>query len=206
MTNRRSEAPLALVTGISGVQGAAAARWLLAEGFRVRGWTALPDSDVTRSLHALGCDILTGPLDTPERAGAAMAGARAVVSWQEYDVLGVDREVDQGRSLAAAAAGAGVEMLVYISTANARLRTGLLRFDVKERIEEQVRASGVPYSILRPAFPMQELERYGEEIERRGGRLELPVGPEVPLELIDLDDVAAIASRAASNPESFGGR
>jgi uncharacterized protein YbjT (DUF2867 family) len=53
-----------------------------------------------------------------------------------------------------------VKHLVLSSVANANKHTGIPHFESKARIEEALKAQGVPYTILRPAFFMVRLVCY----------------------------------------------
>ena len=50
---------LVLVTGVTGKQGGAVARALIAKGHRVRGMTRNVESDAARAVAALGVDLVT---------------------------------------------------------------------------------------------------------------------------------------------------
>jgi uncharacterized protein YbjT (DUF2867 family) len=51
----------------------------------------------------------------------------------------------------------GVEHLVMSSVGSANKHTGIPHFESKARIEEALKAQGVPYTILRPVYFMVRL-------------------------------------------------
>jgi uncharacterized protein YbjT (DUF2867 family) len=52
--------------------------------------------------------------------------------------------------LVEAAKQAGVKHIVYSSVGSANQKTGIPHFDSKAEIEEALKASGIPYTIIRP--------------------------------------------------------
>lgn len=194
-----------VVTGVTGRQGGATARHLLGKGFKVRGLTRRPDSPEARRLVSRGVEIVEGNLDTPSTLLEAFRGCYGVFSIQSFMEAGVEGEVRQGIAVADAAKTAGIKHLVYTSVASANRKTGLPHFDSKYRIEEHIRAIGIPYSILRPVFFAQNWAVFcGEEILR--GTLRQPLAPETSLQQISVDDIGAFAAMAFTNPERWIGR
>jgi uncharacterized protein YbjT (DUF2867 family) len=148
-----------LVAGASGRTGQHVVRELTAAGFRVRA--LVRDADSARS--ALGDDVEYAVGDVRQRPTleAAMQGVRYAIS----AIGAVPREPGNGpefvdyqgvRNLAEAAAAAKLEQLVIISSAGVTQKDHVLNrvFDNvliwKGKGEEAVRASGVPYTIVRP--------------------------------------------------------
>jgi uncharacterized protein YbjT (DUF2867 family) len=117
---------------------------------------------------------------------------------------GYDREVQQGKTVADAAKAAGVEHLVYSSVGSAHRQTGIPHFESKWEVEEHVRQSGLPYTILRPVFFMQNWEWMREHI--LGGTLAQPLDPDKPFQQVAVEDVGAFATIAFENPDRWVGR
>ena len=69
---------LALVTGVTGKQGGAVARALIAKGHRVRGMTRNVESDAARAVAALGVDLVAGDFRDADSLAAAVAGVDTV--------------------------------------------------------------------------------------------------------------------------------
>ena len=59
------ERDIILITGATGNQGGAIARQLLSKGYRVRAMTRNPESEKSRSLAALGAEVVQGEFDDP---------------------------------------------------------------------------------------------------------------------------------------------
>jgi len=67
-----------------------------------------------------------------------------------------------------------------------------------------VRASGVPYTVLRPVFFMQNWEMMWEPI--LGGTLPQPLDPDKPFQMIAVEDIGDFAAMAFENPDGWIGR
>jgi uncharacterized protein YbjT (DUF2867 family) len=84
-----------------------------------------------------------------------------------------DGETGQGRSVIDAALCAQITHLVYSSAGGANRHSGIPHFESKAEIERHLAASGIPYTILRPAFFMTNYERQRDTI--LAGTLQLPL-------------------------------
>src|SRR5918998_36462 len=141
-----------------GYTGGAVASSLLDRGFPVRALTRDPGKPEARDLGERGAEVVRGDLDDRSSVDQALEGACGVFSMQNFWEIGYDREVRQGVMLADAAHAADVAHFVYSSVGCAYRETGIPHFDSKWEIEEHVRGLGLPYTILRPVFFMQNWE------------------------------------------------
>jgi uncharacterized protein YbjT (DUF2867 family) len=146
-----------LVTGATGKQGGAVTRRLIALGHEVHALTRKPDSPAARQLAAEGAKIVAGDFDRPDSLTRAMKDADAVFAMSTPYEAGNEREIKQGLALVDAAKTAGVKHFVYTSVASADRKTGVAHFDSKAVVERHVQASGVPYTIIAPAFFMENV-------------------------------------------------
>lgn len=152
-------ADLVLVAGATGGTGQQVVRELKAAGYEVRALVRDPAS--ARNLLGYGVEYATGDVRDRATIDSALKGVRYAIS-----AIGATRKdpangpefVDfQGvRNLADAAAAAKVDQLVVVSSAGVTREDHPLNkmFDNvliwKGRGEDAVRASGVPYTIIRP--------------------------------------------------------
>ncbi|MBC3984792.1 NmrA/HSCARG family protein [Streptomyces sp. AC536] len=195
-----------LVTGATGNQGGATARALLARGRTVRALVRDPDKPAALALRKLGAELVRGDLNDAGSLRAAMAGVDGVFSVQPlaYEPETLATEVRQGKAVADAALDAGVAHLVYSSVGGAERHTGIGHFETKAEIERHILALGLPATILRPVFFMDNLLHYADA---RGERvLELPVRPERPMQMIASEDVARFVDAAFTDPGRYLGR
>ncbi len=193
-----------LVTGATGKQGGATMRHLRERGFPVRALTRDPDKASARALMGKGTEVVRGDMNDPASLGRALDGAYGVFSVQTPYESGVEAEVRQGKSLAEAAQRAGVSHFVYTSVGSADQHTGIPHFDSKFQIEEHIRGLGLPFTILRPVFFMENLLTVKSMIA--DGRIALPLTPDCKLQMIAVDDIGALATIAFEHPQKWLGR
>ncbi len=204
---------LVLVTGGTGKQGGAVARALLADGFRVRALVRDPGKQAAQALLERGAELVLGDLGDAASLRRALASADGVFTYGVYSaqaareavghgtILG---EVAQGKLLADLAAEAGIAHFVYGSVASADRATGVPHFDSKGEVERHIRARGLPATILRPVFFMQNWERMKAQI--LSGSLAQPLSPQTSHQQIAVEDIGAFAARVFADPGRWIGR
>lgn len=159
-----TEPPLVLVAGATGQTGQHVMAQALKAGLRVRGLSR----DVSRARQIVSGDYdwVTGDVREPQSLAPAMRNATYVICTigaTERSGPNSPEFVDYGgvRNLADAARAAGVQQFVLVSSVgvgggggafswvlNTVLMPGIL--DWKAKGEQHLRASGVPYTIVRP--------------------------------------------------------
>lgn len=183
-----------LVMGATGQQGGAVARRLLSSGWAVRILTRNAQSAAAQALAKKGAEIATGDMDDRVSLDKAMAGVHGVFSVQTFQGEGgVEAEERQGKTVADAVKDAGVKHLVYTSVGGAERQTGIPHFDSKWRIEEHIRRLGVPATILRPVFFMENLNMPLFIRMMMVGTLERVLGRDKPLQMIATSDIGELA-------------
>lgn len=197
------------VLGATGQQGGAVVRALLERDRPVRALARDPGSGPARRLARAGVEVVAADMGDPRSLRAALEGAGAVFSVQPSSGQagsGVtdDDEVRLGVAVVDAARDAGVGHLVY-SSANAvgPDPTGVGHFDTKARIEEHVRASGTPSTILRPAAFMEILLLPGSGLA--DGRLTFLNRPDQPMQFIAAEDVGRVVADVLGDPAAWTG-
>jgi uncharacterized protein YbjT (DUF2867 family) len=195
-----------LVTGATGKQGGAVAKHLLKKGFRVRAVTRDAGKPSARALAEQGAEVTEADLDDRDSVDRALAGTSGVFSVQNFWETGYQREVDQGVRLADAAKEAGVEHFVYSSVGSAHRDTGLEHFDSKWEIENHVRDIGLPYTIFRPVFFMDNWENPFLRDTIRSGTLAQPLDPGVKFQQVATDDIGGFVALAFADPDRWLGR
>jgi uncharacterized protein YbjT (DUF2867 family) len=205
MAERRNIERLILVCGATGKQGGAVVRSLLDSGFRVRALTRNPQKPEAQALADQGAEVVQGDMEDRSSLDQVLTeGTYGVFSVQNFWETGYDGEVRQGNTVADAAKAAGVEHLVYSSVGSAHRQTGIPHFESKWEIEEHVRRIGLPYTILRPVFFMQNWEWTHEMI--LGGTLAQPLDPDKPFQQVAVEDIGAFAAMSFENPDRWIGR
>jgi uncharacterized protein YbjT (DUF2867 family) len=195
---------LILVSGATGRQGGAVARHLLRRGFRVRALTRDPSKPAAGALLERGAQLAEGDFDDHASIVHALEGCYGAFSVQNFWEVGKDAEIRQGCAFADLAKAAGVRHLVYSSVGSAHRGTGIPHFESKWQVEEHIRAIGVPHTILRPVFFMQNWETMRDAI--LGGQLPQPLSPGKRLQQVSVEDIGAFAALAFERPEDWLGR
>ncbi len=152
-----------LIVGATGLLGRATAKALLEDGQRVRVLVREParQPQHVSALQQAGAELVSGDLTDPGSLERACKGALRIFACA-HSFLGRGRytsaQVDHvGHSaLIAAAQSAGVPRFVYTSALGARENHPIDFFRTKYEIEEGLRESHIPYTILRPAAFMEQ--------------------------------------------------
>ena len=195
---------LIVVCGATGSQGGAVTRSLLDRGFRVRGPTRNPQKPEAQGVAEQGAEVVQGDMEDRSDMDRVLDGAYGIFSVQNFWETGYDGEVQQGKTVADAAKAAGVEHFVYSTVGSAHRQTGIPHFESKWEVEEHVRQIGLPYTILRPVFFMQNWEWMREHV--LGGTLAQPLDPDKPFQQVAVEDVGAFAAIAFEHPDEWIGR
>jgi NAD(P)H dehydrogenase (quinone) len=144
---------LTVVVGVTGNVGSRVARGLAEAGAAVRGVSRDP-SGVADEMQVIAAD-----LTDRQAALAALEGAEAVYLTPPEggdDPLGLERAVSS--NVISAAREHGVAHLLAHTAVHAdRGSTGVGILDNKHLIEQEIVDSGVPYTILRPGWFIQNL-------------------------------------------------
>lgn len=139
----------ALVIVATGKQGDATLCHLRSSGRHVRAMTLDVSKPAGQALASSGVEVFKGDMDNPSSLLRAVRGVQAVFSVQNWrDAEG--REIAQGKAVIDAAKSAGVRHLVYTSAGGADQKTGASHLEDKGEIENYLRSSGVPYTVIRP--------------------------------------------------------
>ena len=152
MTQPTNAERLILVTGATGNQGGAVARHLLQRrNCTVRAFVRDQNKPAAQALKQAGAELVEGDFSDRASLDRALQSASGVFSMQNFQD-GSEAEIRQGKAVADAASSAGIKHFVYSSVGSAERKTGIPHFDSKFQVEEYIRASGLPYTIMRPVF------------------------------------------------------
>jgi uncharacterized protein YbjT (DUF2867 family) len=195
-----------LVTGATGKQGGAVLRHLLEDGWSVRALTRSPDKNESEILRNLGAEIVQGDLDNPDSLTPALAGVYGVFSVQQFWGKGVDVEVAEGMALADAAKKAGVAHFIYSSIGGAERKTGIPFFESKFRIETYIKKLNLKWSIVRPAYFMENFLIPDMISHLYNGDFPFPLETEMSMQLLAVDDIGEMVKVMFNNPEKYLGK
>jgi uncharacterized protein YbjT (DUF2867 family) len=189
------------VAGGTGLLGSRLVAALIAQGEEVRVLTR----DRSRAGAALGTtpEIVEVDVRRPDGLAETLQGAATVVS-AFHGFLGgrgegpeeVDRQGNANLIAAAQEAGSAV-VLMSIMGASADSPADLFR--AKFAAEQELRASGVPWCIIRSGPYIETWHRVLQETAGRSGRPLVFGRGERRLAFVAVDDVVALAARAATD-------
>ncbi len=193
-----------LVAGGTGTAGTAHVEALVGAGYRVKA-TIRPGKD-TAALVRMGAEPVEVDLRHPEAVDRALEGVDAlVVAVLGRGPDGVRDEEVMTRNLVDGARAAGVSRLVYTSVYLADQPTGVPHFEVKGRMEDYVRRSGLRHTFLRPATFMEGLNApwIRASVEERGV-LASPIALDAPISYVSAADVARFGVLALEDDDLEG--
>jgi uncharacterized protein YbjT (DUF2867 family) len=175
-----------LVTGATGNVGGELVRALAARGEAVRALARHPD----RAAFPAAVDVTAGDLGAPESLTAALAGVSQVFLLGGFTTLAEVLRRARG-------AGAGhVVLLTSRCVVGGNPENAVTRMWLES--EATVRASGVPWTILRPSGFQSNALRWLPQLQM-GDVVSAP-WPRVPIAAIDPADIAAVAAAVLTQP------
>ena len=191
-----------LVTGATGRQGGATVRHLLASGWPVRAIARDLATPAAHTLQQARAEVVQADNENLASLEAAMQGVYGVFSVQPA-VFGYETEVRQGKSIADAAKSVGIQHFVYTSVGGAEGQSRVRKLG-KWEIEQYIQALGLPTTILRPANFMEDI--IGPRFGAPSGTFSIALKPDVPLRLIAIDDIGALAALMFECPDAYLGQ
>lgn len=191
------------VTGATGNQGGAVARNLSSKGFLVKALVRNPAAAKLKPHDSL--EIIKGDLDDPASYRSHLKDVDGVFCNLVYK-YGIDKEIKQGIELMNASKENSIEHFVYSSVIGCDLNTGIPHWDSKFKIEHYLKASGMSYTILRPASLYENM--LIPEVKSRilKGKLVLPTQKNTVQQFISSEDIGKIVTLIFSDLEKYMGR
>ncbi len=187
---------LILVTGATGNVGSAVVAELLHTGRRVRAAVPAREVEAARRRWERDVEVVNFDFEEPITFAAAFKGVEGVFLMRPPHISDVKRVM--GPAIGHAAEH-GTPHMVVLSV----LGAGNNPLVPHQAMEKFVRRSGLPYTLLRPSFFMQNLStQYREDIGRLG-EIHVPAG-RGRTSFIDVRDIAAVAARVMGRAEHFG--
>ena len=212
-----------LVIGATGNQGGHVARALLGDGWTVHALTRNAESPKAQVLKSQGAHLVTGDMADVPALTKAIKEVTGIFSVQNFWDLGLKEEIRLGSHVIQAAIDAGNQPhIVYSSGLGAERRQNVAAIDGKAILEEKLRNSGLPFTILRPGLFMDDflgaslpfarpIQKLLDAHRPLVGRLFLatlqavmPKDSRIPL--TTLQDVGRMAAWALATPEESQGK
>jgi uncharacterized protein YbjT (DUF2867 family) len=182
---RRGKKMKVLVTGATGTVGSEVVKALLQRGADVRAFTRKqPDPGTFPS----AVEIAVGDLTDPVSVAEAMKGVDEL-----FLLIGsVADELTQALTAYGLAKKAGLKHVTYLSVFKADQFLEVPHFAAKYAVEEAIRSGGMPYTILRPGYFVQN-ERRLKPALTGPGVYPVPAGTQ-GLAVVDVRDIAELAA------------
>ncbi|HEU4861094.1 MAG TPA: NmrA/HSCARG family protein [Chitinophagaceae bacterium] len=191
------------VTGATGNQGGAVVRNLLSKGFYVKALVRKPAAAKLSPQDSL--EIIKGDLNDPASYCSHLKNVDGVFCNLVYK-YGIDKEIKQGIELVNASKENNIEHFVYSSVIGCDLNTGIPHWDSKLKIEDYLNASGMSYTILRPASLYENMLIPQVKSRILKGKLMLPTQKNTVQQFISSEDIGKIAALIFSDLEKYRGR
>ena len=191
-----------LVTGATGQQGGSLARLLLQKKHKVHALTRNTQSTAAQDLRNRGAKILKGDLDDSDSLKRAVKDVQSIFLMGTPFEDGTEDEIRRGKLMADIAKENNIDNIVYSSVANADKNTGIPHFESKYKVEQHIKNLGIPYTIIGPAFFMENL--LGSGLEQ--GQLSLPLSPSTILQQSALENIAEFTALVLERRKPFLGK
>jgi uncharacterized protein YbjT (DUF2867 family) len=115
-------------------------------------------------------------------------------------------EARRGCAAVDAAATVGVKHIIY-SSALAQTGAGVMGLGSKRAIEERLAEAGPAWTVLRPAFFMENFATFFTPKEEKDGLvLSAPIPMDRPTQMVSVADVAAAAAAVIATPKAFASK
>lgn len=197
-----------LVVGATGIVGGEVCRLLAAAAKPVRALVrSTSNPEKVRALQALGVETVQGDLRDRASLAAACVGVDAVITTAssmpfaykpgENDIATTD--LRGMADLVEAAGAAGVRHFVYTSI-SANMNLDFPTGNAKRAVEQQLKHSGMTYTILRPGFFMEVWLSPAVGFDVAAGKVTIYGTGHRPLAWIAAGDVARFAVASLANP------
>lgn len=201
MTNNKT----IFVTGGTGNQGGAVAKNLSLHGFTVKALTRNPNSAKSLSLKKLNIELVKGDLDDADTYREHLRDAYGIFSVQSFE-NGVQKEIQQGITLATLAKELDIKHFLYSSVMGAHLHTGVPHMDSKFKIENFIRQNELPFTIIRPT---SFYENFLIPQVKKGilkGKLVQPIDRNTIQHYIAAEDIGNVAAKIFLNRNEYVGK
>ncbi|EJN07872.1 SDR family oxidoreductase [Herbaspirillum sp. YR522] len=173
-----------LITGASGTIGSLVLQRLAREGVELKALVRTPG----KAPLPAGVTEVVGDMGSAKAMRAALSSVRTLFL---LNAVAPD-EVTQALMTLNLAREAGIERIVYLSVIHADLYTDVPHFTGKHTVERMTESLGLPMTILRPAYFMQNDRQVRSVIEGHGV-YPMPIGT-AGVGMIDVRDIADVAA------------
>ena len=185
-----------LVTGATGNVGNAVVANLISSGAKVRG--LVRDEQKARSLKVSGAEVVMGDLAHSETLDAAFRGVEKVFL---LTPIGPNATIQASNGIAAAKRAGGPHV-VRLSAIKAAFDSPTRISRLHAETDTELRASGLPYTILKPHFFMQNTMMAAQTVASDGA-IYMPF-KSGRVGMVDIRDIGEVAAKVLTSPGHEG--
>ena len=195
-----------LVIGATGQQGGSVVNALLAKGVKVRGLTRKLDSAKAVALKEQGVKMVQGDFDHADSITAAAQNVSVAWFMSTPFEAGEAAATKQGNATIDALKAAKVPHIVFSSVASADKKTGIPHFDSKFKVEEYLKASGIPYTITAPVYFCDSALAPWNLPYLKKGVYGQPMPADTKLQVISVRNIGRFNAEILSSPSVYASR
>ncbi len=173
-----------LITGVTGKVGGELAQQLIDADIPFSA--VVRNRDKAQALIDADADVVVGDLEDRDFLKAAMAGIEKAV----LIMPNVENQLEIEKQFVDVAKECGVQHIVYLSSLESVPESTNPITSIHVATEDHIRASGLDWTMIRPAFFMQTFVASAPRI-KESGKIVLPLG-DAQISATDLRDVAAV--------------
>lgn len=189
---------LIFVTGATGTIGREAVKQLVNAGAKVRA--GVYNQKEAEKINLSGVEIVSFDFENDEQIMNSLNGVEKVLLITPF----TDKMTEYTRKFVEFSKSAGVRHIVRISMMCADLNSPSSALRMHAECEEIVKNSGIPYTILRPNWFMQDFLNYASTI-KNPGIYRAPINLKGSISFVDARDVATICAMALTSENAGGG-
>jgi uncharacterized protein YbjT (DUF2867 family) len=194
-----------LVSGATGQQGGAVVKALLKDGHQVVGITRNVESPKAKALAEQGVEMVSVDFTDKDALVEIMKNVDTVFSMTTPFQDGLDKEIEQGKSMATAASEAGVGHFIFNSVADADRATGIPHFDSKYEVEKHIAALKLNYTIVGPTYFMDNMMFFNMD-GLKEGVLRVAMPADRKLQQIAVEDIGKFVGVVVNERENMFGK
>lgn len=195
-----------LVSGATGQQGGSVVQALLKDGHHIIGITRNVNSPKAQALKAQGVEMTSVDFTDFDALVKIMQQVDTVFGMTTPFEAGVGAETVQGKTMADAAAKAGVGHFIFNSVGDANRSTGIPHFDSKYEVEKHLATLDLNYTIVGPTYFMDNLAYFNLQALKEEGMLRIAMPADRKLQQIAVEDIGRFVAWVVNERENMFGQ
>lgn len=159
-------------------------------------------------MNDAGVELVEANLDDEDSLAPAFAEVWAVYCHAtSADSAKPDpREVERANTVAQVAKKADIQHFVYNSAGGADRNSGVSHIEQKYKVEQVLKAAGLPTTMLRACLFMEEFWKKYTRPSILKGVFPFSIQPDKPIHLITTQDMGRVAAYVIKNPSNYIGQ